>query len=124
MLNTDSVAISLRPAVFGQQRVEVTKIVVAEHLDRATRGARAVDHAGVVERVAEKGRFGACQPRQRRQHRGIGLEAAGKQQRRLASLEGGKALLDGQGDLARAGHQARGGRAGAVAQRPFGGALP
>jgi hypothetical protein len=120
--------------VRGKQFIEVIEVVVAEHMNRAARRARAVDDAGVVELVAEYRRR-ICrgvrriasadswpQPRQRRQHRGIGLEAAGEQQRRLAALEGGEAFLHRQRDPARAGHQARGRRAGAVALRPFGGA--
>jgi hypothetical protein len=128
MLNTDSVAISLRPWCCGQQGVEVVKIVVAKHRDRAARGARAVDHAGVIELITEnRVRISSAdswsQVRQRRQHRGIGLEAAGEQQRRLAALEGGEPLFNCKRDLARAGDQARRGGPGTVALRPFGGAL-
>jgi hypothetical protein len=42
--------------VRGQQGVEVVEVVVAKHRDRAARGARAVDDAGVVEFVAENRR--------------------------------------------------------------------
>ena len=100
-----------------QQLVEMVEIAVAENLRAGLHSAAGMHDAGMVQLVAEDCRFfdaGQC-----RDHRGIGLKTAGKQQGGLATLEGGQLFLDRQGDVARAGHQPRGRSAGTVALRPF-----
>lgn len=120
--------------VLPQQVVEMLEIVVAEDLRLRAGDPAAMHDAGVVQRIAENRRricrvagadfsVGAAHDAsQRRDHRGIGLETAGEKQCGLAAFEGRQLFLHRQGDLARAGDQARSRRAGTVALRPFRGA--
>jgi hypothetical protein len=112
----------LAPGVSAQQLIEVVEVVVAKDMHGAARGARSMDDAGVVELVAEDGGTASARIGECGNHGGIGLEAAGEQQRCVAPLEGGELFLDRQRDVAGAGDQPRGRGAGAVACRPLGSA--
>ena len=83
----------------AEQLIEMIEIVVAENLRRGAGQPASLHDAGVIELVAENRRtagalrsFGNCC--QCRNHRGVGLETGGEQQRCLAALEVGQPLFD------------------------------
>jgi len=109
-----------RRAVGGQQLVEMGQVVVAEAV--LARASKSGVERGVDQPVGEhrRARGGG---EQGGQHGGVGLPAAGEQQRGLGSLEGGDLGFEREVGRARAGHEARGAGPGSKAGGPLPGAL-
>lgn len=110
---------------FGQQVFQVRQVVMAEADLAHAGGLAAMVQAGVVEpvgvdlRLALRGRG----LEQGRQHRGVGLPAAGQQQGGLGAFQARQLGFDLFVQVQVAAYQPRGLRAGAVPGGPQAGAL-